>query len=60
MLTALLADVHGNREALAACLEDAERAGADRHVFLGDLVGYGPDPVWVIERVGSFWGQMGF
>jgi diadenosine tetraphosphatase ApaH/serine/threonine PP2A family protein phosphatase len=51
MLTALLADVHGNREALAACLEDAERAGADRHVFLGDLVGYGPDPVWVIERV---------
>ena len=51
MLTALLADIHGNREALDACLADARRAGADRYVFLGDLVGYGPDPVWVVERV---------
>jgi diadenosine tetraphosphatase ApaH/serine/threonine PP2A family protein phosphatase len=51
MLTALLADIHGNREALDACLADARRAGAERLVFLGDLVGYGPDPVWVVERV---------
>jgi len=51
MLTALLADIHGNREALEACLADARRAGADRYVFLGDLVGYGPDPIWVVERV---------
>jgi diadenosine tetraphosphatase ApaH/serine/threonine PP2A family protein phosphatase len=51
MLTALLADIHGNREALDACLADARRAGADRYVFLGDLVGYGPDPVWAVERV---------
>jgi diadenosine tetraphosphatase ApaH/serine/threonine PP2A family protein phosphatase len=51
MLTALLADIHGNREALDACLADARRSGAERHVFLGDLVGYGPDPVWVVERV---------
>ena len=49
MLIALLADIHGNREALTACLADAERAGADRYVFLGDLVGYGADPVWVID-----------
>jgi diadenosine tetraphosphatase ApaH/serine/threonine PP2A family protein phosphatase len=49
MLIALLADIHGNREALTACLADAERAGADRHVFLGDLVGYGADPAWVID-----------
>lgn len=53
MLTALLADIHGNREALSACLADAERAGADRYIFLGDLVGYGPDPVWVVEQVAS-------
>jgi len=51
MLTALLADVHGNREALSACLADAERAGAERYVFLGDIVGYGPDPVWALEFV---------
>src|SRR5215218_9377296 len=50
MLIALLADVHGNREALTACLADAERAGADRYVFLGDLVGYGADPAWVVDR----------
>lgn len=53
MLTALLADVHANREALTACLADAEEAGAERYVFLGDLVGYGPDPAWVVERVAA-------
>jgi diadenosine tetraphosphatase ApaH/serine/threonine PP2A family protein phosphatase len=51
MRTALLADIHGNREALTACLADAARSGVDRYVFLGDLVGYGPDPAWVVERV---------
>ena len=51
MLIALLADIHANREALAACLDDAERAGAGRYVFLGDLVGYGADPAWVIDQV---------
>jgi diadenosine tetraphosphatase ApaH/serine/threonine PP2A family protein phosphatase len=49
MLTALFADVHANREALTACLADAKRAGADQYIFLGDLVGYGPDPAWVVE-----------
>ena len=51
MLIALLADIHANREALTACLADAERAGAERYVVLGDLVGYGADPTWVVERV---------
>ena len=51
MLTALLADIHANREALSACLADARRCGAERHIFLGDLVGYGPDPAWVVEHV---------
>ncbi len=50
MLIALFADIHGNREALTACLADAERAGAERYVFLGDLVGYGADPAWVVDR----------
>jgi diadenosine tetraphosphatase ApaH/serine/threonine PP2A family protein phosphatase len=45
MLIALLADIHSNLEALEACLADAERRGADRYVFLGDVVGYGADPV---------------
>lgn len=50
MLTAILTDIHANREAFTACLADAERRRADRYVLLGDYVGYGADPVWVVER----------
>ncbi|MBD0274673.1 MAG: metallophosphoesterase family protein [Acetobacteraceae bacterium] len=51
MLIALMADLHANREAFAACLDHAEREGAHRLVFLGDVVGYGADPEWVTETV---------
>lgn len=51
MTIALLADIHANREALEACLAHAEERGADRHVLLGDFVGYGADPAWVVDRV---------
>ncbi len=51
MLIALMADLHANREAFAACLDHAEREGAQRLVFLGDAVGYGADPEWVTETV---------
>ena len=56
-MIALLADIHGNREALTACLADAERRNADRYVFLGDLVGYGADPGWVVDRVMDYAGR---
>lgn len=51
MRIALLADIHANRRALEACLEHARTQGADRLVFLGDYVGYGPDPGEVLARV---------
>lgn len=51
MRLALLSDLHANRQALSACLAHAQTQGVDRHAFLGDLVGYGADPVWVMERV---------
>ena len=51
MLTALLADVHANLEALNACLDHARTRGAERFVFLGDLVGYGADARGVLEVV---------
>jgi diadenosine tetraphosphatase ApaH/serine/threonine PP2A family protein phosphatase len=51
MRIALMTDVHGNREALAACLEHAAQNGIDRYVFLGDFAGYGADPGWVIDTV---------
>lgn len=44
MKLAILSDVHANREALLACLSHARREGAQSHVFLGDMVGYGADP----------------
>jgi diadenosine tetraphosphatase ApaH/serine/threonine PP2A family protein phosphatase len=47
---ALLADLHANLFALDACLEHARTKGADRFAILGDLVGYGPHPVEVVER----------
>src|SRR5580704_1560011 len=51
MRIALLTDIHGNREALTACLNHAGCGRIDRFVFLGDYVGYGADPVFVIETV---------
>lgn len=53
MPTAIFSDIHANREAFEACLAHAREAGADRYVLLGDLVGYGADPVWVVERAGE-------
>jgi predicted phosphodiesterase len=46
----LLSDIHSNLEALDACLELAH-GKYDQAVCLGDLVGYGPNPNEVIEKV---------
>ena len=51
MKLALLADLHANREALSALLEHARTQGAERFAFLGDYVGYGADPGWVVDQV---------
>jgi len=48
----LLSDIHSNLEALEVCLEQA-KGKYDQIVCLGDLVGYGPDPNAVIEKVKS-------
>lgn len=51
MKLAILTDLHANKESLQAVLAHAEQAGAQRHAFVGDLVGYGADPAWVVDRV---------
>lgn len=51
MRTALLADIHSNLEALQACLAHARREGVDRFAFLGDLIGYGADPLACLDIV---------
>lgn len=49
MRLAILSDIHGNRYAFEACLRSARDRGAERFVLLGDFVGYGGDPEWVVE-----------
>lgn len=51
MKLALLTDLHANREAFEACMDDALRCGATHFAVLGDLVGYGADPAWVVDTV---------
>jgi predicted phosphodiesterase len=50
---ALFSDVHGNLVALDAVLRDIEDHGVREVYCLGDLVGYGPDPAGVINRIRS-------
>jgi diadenosine tetraphosphatase ApaH/serine/threonine PP2A family protein phosphatase len=51
MKWALLSDIHANIQALEACADHATRQGVERWAVLGDLVGYGGDPLPVVERV---------
>ncbi len=48
---ALFSDIHANSVALDAVLADIDATGIAERYCLGDLIGYGPDPVGVIERL---------
>jgi predicted phosphodiesterase len=48
----ILSDIHANVTALDAAL-DAAKGKWDKAVCLGDVVGYGPDPNEVIDRIHS-------
>lgn len=50
MKLALLSDIHSNRQALDACMSHARAQGAERFAWLGDLVGYGADPGYVVRQ----------
>jgi putative phosphoesterase len=49
----VIADVHANIHALDTVLAALRRAGVDRYLCAGDLVGYGPRPNECVERVAS-------
>lgn len=51
MRLALLSDIHGNIQALDACLAHARAQQVQRFAVLGDLVGYGAQPAEVVERI---------
>jgi len=41
---AILSDIHGNRPALEAVLDEVQALGITRVLVLGDVIGYGPFP----------------
>ena len=47
---ALISDLHSNEESLTRVLADIESQGVKEIYCLGDLVGYGPDPCFVVEK----------
>lgn len=49
MRVAVISDIHGNRHAFEAVLDDARDAGAEEIWCLGDVVGYGADPNACVE-----------
>lgn len=51
MPTALISDIHGNAEALRVVLADIETRGIARIICLGDIVGYGPEPLTCVDLV---------
>jgi hypothetical protein len=48
---AFFSDVHGCPEALEAVLRSISGRGISRIIFLGDMLGYGPDPVPCLHRL---------
>ncbi len=51
MRYAIVSDIHSNRPAWAAVLDDIAREGVDAICCLGDIVGYGPRPGAVLASV---------
>jgi predicted phosphodiesterase len=50
----IFGDVHANLDALDAALADGQARGVQAYLFVGDLVGYGPQPIECIERLMAF------
>ena len=50
-MLALISDIHSNTEALGAVLEDIRAKDIKDIVCLGDVVGYGPNPVECVDMI---------
>ncbi len=61
MIWGVIADIHGNLEALQVALEHLlHRERVEGLIFLGDAVGYGPDPEGVVEILDGLSRRMPF
>ena len=61
MTTAVISDIHANLEALEVVLADIDSRGIERTICLGDIVGYGPEPLACVDLVAESceWALMG-
>ena len=50
-MLAIVSDIHGNLEALTAVLAEIDRRQITDILCLGDVVGYGPDPVDCLDLI---------
>lgn len=48
-MIAILSDIHSNLEAMTTVMEKCRELGVTEYRCLGDVIGYGPDPVAVSE-----------
>lgn len=51
MKRAIISDIHGNLEALTAVMDDIEKRGVDEIICLGDVIGYGVNPLECLDLV---------
>lgn len=51
MKRAIISDIHANHEALLAVLDFIKTLDVDQIYCLGDIIGYGPDPVACLDSV---------
>lgn len=61
MRTAIISDVHANLEALQVVFDHIETQKVDRIICLGDILGYGPNPVECVDLIAERceWSLMG-
>ena len=53
-MLAILSDIHANLEALSAVLADVRQRGIQELICLGDVIGYGPDPVECLRQAAGW------
>ena len=59
--TAVISDIHGNAEALRTVLDDIRAKDVKRIICLGDIIGYGPEPLECVDLVAEHceWSLLG-
>jgi diadenosine tetraphosphatase ApaH/serine/threonine PP2A family protein phosphatase len=59
--TAIISDIHANLEALTVVIDHIQQQNVDRIICLGDILGYGPNPVECVDLVDEHceWSLMG-